>query len=115
MNNVLRVFYTIHKRVPGKCDYKKIKGHTDYHEHSNPKLAYESLANQYGQFFMDARTNRAPDQWVEIHSHTFIDPDRERVLIGSERLVEQSLFDGKTLFAAQGKKPEPNYQPRGKK
>lgn len=107
----LRVFYTIHKRQSGTTSYKKIKGHSDF-SHDDHQKAYEELRAKYGQFHMD--NGRAPDEWIEIHSHTFVDPHRERAVIESEKMIEQSLLAPDQLFAAQSRKKPSTYVPRGK-
>lgn len=109
----LRVFYTIHSRILGSNNYKKIKANSDFYDPDYEK-AYDQIYQQHGRFEMNPLTNRAPDEWVEIHSHTLIDPDREKVVIPHEKRIQDSLLSPQMLFASQSRKPESTYRPRGK-
>lgn len=106
----LRVFYTLHQRQRGTTSYKKIKIHSDF-SHDDPMKAKDELIAKYGRY----NGGNAPDEWIEIHSHTFVDPHREREVIPSEKVIEQSLLAPDQLFAAQSRKPESTYVPRGRK
>jgi len=92
----LRVFYVIHQRKQGTNNYAKIKTHKDFPA-GNAHEAYDSLYKEHGRFYMDDRTLRAPDEWVEINSHTFVDLDREKPRMEFEKVFEQPLFDPITL------------------
>jgi len=92
----LRVFYVIHQRKQGSTNYAKIRTHKDFPKYT-PDEAYEWLYKEHGRFFMDERTNRAPDEWVEINSHTMVDLEREKPRMEFEKAYEQPLFDPITL------------------
>lgn len=106
----LRVFYTLHQRVRGATSFKKIKAHADF-THSEPEWAKLQLIQKYGTY----TGGNAPDEWVEIHSHTFVNPDREKAVIESENRVQDALLSPQQLFDAQSRKPESTYVPRHRK
>lgn len=101
----LRVFFVIHQRKAGTTNYAKIRTHQDFSD-STPNEAAESIYKKHGQFAMCPRTNRAPDEWAEIHSHTYIDPHREKVVLESEKTYEVPLFDALTLKACLQDSPD---------
>lgn len=102
---ILRVFFVIHTRKSGTNNYSKVRTHQDFEDHDHIK-AYDHLYNHYGRFAMNDRTNRAPDEWVEINSHTFIDPDREVVRLPEERVYEAPLFPAEFYKETLSRKPE---------
>lgn len=123
----LRVFYLKHviKNAAGlHPSYDRTPSFADFPEGISPQNAYRQLLQHHGSIkdsketatiMTGEKTLVAPGKYITINSHTYVDPEREKAEIPTERVVEQDLLDGRSLFAAQGKKPEPKYVPRGKK
>lgn len=123
----LRVFFQKHviQNSAGiHPSYKKTPMFDDFPESTDPQQAYRELfrkhgavtdSKEYATILTGEKTLVAPGTCITINSHTIVDLDREKAQIESERVIEQSLFDGTELFAAQSRKPEPKYEPRGRK
>lgn len=122
----LRVFFTknVIKNAAGlHPSYHRTPHAEDFPETTDPQEAYRKLLQSYGSV-QDSKEQFkiltgemilvAPGQFITINSHTYVELDREKAVIESERMTERPLLSGTDLFAAQSRKPEPIYRPRGK-
>lgn len=95
---LLRVFF-IHHRLREKT-YEKKRLRIDFPEHTNIESAYGTIYSRYGtlkgwdgpkdESLGDAK---APFSFASIHSHTWVDPEKEPATVDEWEAVQLELFE----------------------
>lgn len=102
--NCLRVFFSRHKLKETR--YHTTQEHRDFDLKVEPKKAYRLIVEEHGsvldgdrevEFFTDQKLKVAPREYVTIHSHSIVDPEREQVVLPGEKTYQADLLDPITL------------------
>lgn len=98
MKTVLRVYYISH-RLKQK-HYEDTACFLDYPPDVSPEAAYAELLTKRGgvldgkkevEILQGLKIKVAPDEYITINSHSFVDADRKPVILESERYTEREL------------------------
>jgi hypothetical protein len=85
--------------------YAKEKREFDFPDDVNIDAAYAEIHDKFGMLGRDNRADQsgnrilAPLKYAVIHGHQRVDDRREKVVLPSERAIEQDLLDPLTLKA----------------
>lgn len=121
MKLVTRIFWTHFTLDKGSNRYRKERKQADFPPDVNVEACCAEIHAKFGELGRNDRKNPdgpdplAPMSYAIITGHSSVDADFEKPLIESERATECALLSPEQLFAAQSRKPESKYEPRGRK
>lgn len=113
MKTVLRLFYISH-RLKQK-HYEDTHCFLDFPADVNPEAAYAELLTKRGgildgkkevEILQGLKIKVAPDEYITISSHSFVDADRKPVILEADRYYEAELFGPMEMRACLQDSPD---------